>query len=511
VIRFRIPTLILLLCLAGILRLAYFDFGLPRWPHSAETEALTRGESGILIAAMGINPTREAGDVSGRIVDPACSSSHTRAGRLVGAILGCASVFLAWVVAGKLYGQLAALVAAALLATHPLASFWSRFALRETAVGLLCLLGFLLVVKSSQKKARLSFFVAGFVLVAGSLEGILALLLWTALLYTMKSSPPDLARISLFILLLGLAAFVFDGPILLAISLCILAISGLFLHFSGHKSRRPSGSLCVMNSRWAMLGGVAAIFASCYLGGELGASRESLDALHAAAAPRLFDFGALPILIAASVGLGWAVVRAKGEDLPWLAYGTLALGVGFFDCVHASSCGVASVPILCVFAAAGVEGLLRMLKSSFGPLASLRQLAPTLILIILVLSLLNSISSVEKLSKKATFDAALEWLQLNAPQGARIAVERGSLILSSPRFDTMLVESASDYSPQFYAEHETRFIVISESNVIGAHRDISKAQARGVGYAKLFSRATGVATFVTSASSIGPMIIVITI
>jgi len=472
---------------------------------------LTRGESGILLTALGINPTRESRNADGWIVDPERSSSCIRAGRLMGAILGCASVFLAWVVAGRLYGQLAALVAAALLAAHPLASFWSRFALRETAMGLLFLLGLLLVIMSSQKKARLSFFLAAFLLVAGSLEGVLAVLLWTALLFTMKSSPPDLARISLFVLLLGLAVFVFDGPILLAISLCVVAISGLFLRFSGHKTRRASESPNVTNSHWAMHGAVAAIFTCCFLGAKLGAGWEGLDALYTAAAPRLFDFGTMPMLIAASVGLGCAVVRAEGKDAPWLGYGILALVVGSCARSHSSSCGVASVPILCVFAAAGMVGFLRMLRSSFKPLAKFRGLAPALILIILALSVAKSIGSVERLSRKVTFDAALEWLQLNAPQGARIAVERGSLILSSRQFDTMQVEGASDYSPQLYAERGVRFVVVSESNVLGAQKDVSHARARGVGYAKLLSRAKGVATFETSASSIGPMIIVIAI
>ncbi len=426
-------------------------------------------------------------------------------------LLGCASVFLAWVVSKKLYGQLAALLAAALLAVHPLASFWSRFALRETATGFLWLLGLLLVITSSEKKARLSFFFAGFLLVACSIQGLFAALFWTGLLYTMRSSPPDFARISLLLLLLGFALFVFDGPILLAISLCIVAISGLFLHFSGRKTRRPLLSPNVTNSRWAMHGAVAAIFTCCFLGGKLVAGWEGLDALYTAAAPRLFDFGAMPMLIAASVGLGCAVVRAKRKDVPWLGYGILALVVGFYAQNEASSCGVASIPILCVFAAAGVQGSLGMLRSSFKLLAEFRRLATTLILAILALSIAGSIGSVERLSRKPTFDAALEWLQVHAPQGAKIAVERGSLTLPSRQSDTIKIRSAGEGSRQFYVDRGVRFIVVSESNVLSAQRDVLSGPVRGVGYAKLLSSATGSATFGTSDSSMGPMIIVIVI
>ena len=510
-IRFRIPILIVLLCLAGILRVAYLDFGLPRWPDSAETEMQTGGSIGILLAALGASPRHEAEQAGDWIVEPGHSSGNIKYGRLLGAILGCASVFLVWVIAGKLYGQSAALVAAALLAVHPQASFSSRFALRETAVGLLWLLGFLLVIRSSQKRARLGFFLAGFLLVAGSLAGALAVLLWTALLFTMNSSPPDFARISLFILVLGFALFVFDGPILLAISLCIVAISGLFLHFSGRKTRRPLQSPNVTNSHWATYGATAAILSCFFLGAKLGPGSGGFDALYTAAAPRLFDFGTMPMLIAASVGLGWAVVRAQGKDVPWLGYGILALLVGFCARNHTSLWGVASIPVLCVFAAAGVEGFSRILRSSFKPLAKSRRLASTLILVILALSIAKSVGSVEKLSRKPTLEAAVEWLQRNAPQGARIAVESGSLILPSGQFDMMQINSASDNSPQFYRDQGVRFIVVSGFNVLGAQKDVSLGPVGAVGYAKLLSSAKGSATFGTSAALIGPMIIVIAI
>ncbi len=475
---------------------------------------LSGGPGGILLAALGIDSTHEtefAARRNSRILDAERSSSRIRAGRLVGAILACASVLLAWVIAKKLYGQLAALLATALLAVHPLASFWSRFALRETAIGLLGLLGLLLVITSSEKKARLSFFFAGFLLVAGSFAGVLAVLLWTALLYTMKPSSPDLTRICLFLLLLGLAVSAFDGPILLAILLCIVAVSGLFLHFSGRKTRPSLQSPSVTNPRWAMYGAVGALFAYHFFGAKQWAGLEGFDALYTAAAPRPFAFGAMPMLIAASVGLGCAVVRAKRKDVPWLGYGILALVVGFCAQNEASSCGVASIPVLCVFAAAGVQGSLRMLRSSFRLLAKFRRLATTLILAILALSMAGSIGSVERLSRKPTFDAAVEWLQLHAPQGARIAVERGSLTLPSRQFDTIKIRSAGEGSRQFYVDRGVRFIVVSESNVLSAQRDVLSGPVRGVGYAKLLSSATGSATFGTSDSSMGPMIIVIVI
>jgi len=467
------------------------------------------GSRGILLAALGASPRHEAEQAGDRIVDPGHSSSSIKYGRLLGVLLGCASVFLVWVIAKELFSQWAALVAASLLAVHPLASFWSRFALRETAIGFLWLLGCLLVIRSSQEKARLSFFAAGFFLAACSIEGLFAVSLWAALSYVMRSSPPDFARISLSILVLGLGVFAFDGPILLAISLCIVAISGLFLHFSGRKTRRPSGSPCVTNSHWATYGATAAIFSCFFLGAKPGPGSGGFDALYAAAAPRLFDFGTMPMLIAASVGLGWAVVRAQGKDAPWLGYGILAVVVGFLAESRASSFGTASIPMLCIFAAAGVDGFSRILKSSLAPLEALRHVAAALILVILALSAAQSIGSVGKLSRKATLDAAVEWLQINAPKGARIAVEEGSLRLPSDQFDTMWIRNAGNESAQFYASQGVHFVVVSELSVLGAQSDLCLGPARGLSYAELLSAATGYASFGTSSSLVGLLLIVI--
>ncbi len=470
------------------------------------------GLSGNFLAILGEGPELEAGQADDWVSAPEHWLTGIRAGRLLGAILGCASLFLVWVIAGRLYGQLTALFAAALLAAHPLASFWSRFSLRETTAGLLWMLGLLLVVRSSEKRARLSFFLAGFVLVLGSIQGIGAALLWCAVLLAMKSSPLDLARISLFLILLGLAVFALDGPILLAISFCIVAISGLFLHYSGRKIRRPSGAPIIANSHWAMRGAILGVFAIClFLGARPEAGSDGFDALYTAASPRLFDFGSIPIMIVASIGLGWALIRAERRDAPWLGYAVLALIAGLFARDHASFSGVASAPILCVFAAAGVMVAARILRSAFKPLARFKRLAPTLFLIVLSLSLAGSIGSLERLSRKPTYGDAVEWLQINAPLGARIVIENGILALPGGRFDVMQVESAGDLPPEFYAEQGVRFVVISPSAVVGTTSDASRVPARAGDYAELILSGRGAATFATSASSIGPTIIVIII
>lgn len=466
----------------------------------------------ILLAALGASPRCEAEQAGDQIVDPGHLSASIRCARLLGVIMGCASVLLVWVITRALYGQWAAVAAASLLVVHPVASFWSRFALRETAIGFLWLLGCLLVMRSSQKQARLSFFAAGFLLVAGSIEGLIAALLWIAISYIMRAAPPDFASISLLILVLGLGVFASDGPILLAISLCIVGISGLFVHLSGRETRSPSGSPCATNSRWATYGATVAILPCLFLGAKLGpgsGGSGGFDALYAAAAPRLFDFATMPMLIAASVGLGWAVVRTRAKDAMWLGYGILAVVVGFLVGRGASSFGTAAVPVLCVFAAAGVDAFSRMLKSSLAPREALRYVAPALILVILALPAAQSIGSIGKLSRETTLDAALEWLQMNAPKGARIAVEEGCLWLPSDQFDTMWVKNAGNESAQFYASEGVHFVVVSESSTLGGQSSLSKGPARGMGYAELLSAAKGYASFATSSSLVGPLLIVI--
>ncbi|HUT02853.1 MAG TPA: glycosyltransferase family 39 protein [bacterium] len=456
-IRLHILTLLVVLCLAIALRVPHSRFGLPRWPRSAELSFATGFPGSAWSAALGLGATDEPNLAHGWVADIVQRSSIDDA-RLAGAALGCISVLLVWVLARRLFGPFVALMAAAIAAVHPLASFWSRFALRETTAGVLFLAALILVTRSPEKKSRLAFLLAGFMLVFGAPAAVFGVLAGAA------------------VLVIGARA-----------------------------SRSPIGA----NAQWACIGAVGALFAHYLLGAKGGLPAGGFDALYTSAAPYAFDFGSMPILIAGSVGLGWAVVRARFRDVPWLSFVAAALVAGLLASGRDSVPGVASAPLVCILAAAGISGFFYMLKGSFRQPARLGWLAPVLALAVFMLPAIESISSLQNLSKKPTLDAAVDWLHAHAPRGAKIAVETQALALEPERYQTIAVESAGDNSPQVYRERGVHFLVIAESSVFAADREVMDRPKRLAGYAELLSHARSYGAFVTSDTSIGPMIIVI--
>ncbi len=456
-IRLHILTLLVILCLAPALRVPHSGFGLPRWPRSVELGLATGFPGSVWSAALGLGAIDEPKLAHGWVADIVQRSSIAES-RLASAALGCLSVLLVWVLTRRLFGQFAALMAAAIAAVHPLASFWSRFALRETTAGVLFLAALILVTRSPERKSGLAFLLAGFMLVFGAPAAVFGVLAGAA------------------VLVIGMRGW--RSPIM-------------------------------ANSQWACIGAVGALLAHYLLGARGGLPTDGFNALYTSAAPHAFDFGSMPVLIAGSVGLGWAVVRASFRDVPWLSFAAAALMAGVLAPGGASVPGVASAPLVCILAAAGISGLFYILKDSFRQPARLGWVALVLALAVFILPTIKSIGSLQNLSKKPTLDAAVEWLQVHAPRGAKIAVESGALVLPPGRFQTIEVESAGDNSPLVYRERGIHFLVIAESSVFAAHREVMHRPDRPAGYAALLSHARSYGAFVTSDTSIGPMIIVL--
>ena len=455
--RLEIWTLLIVLCLAAVLRVPRSGFGLPRWPRSVELGLAAASRGLVWSAAFGLGATEGLELPQGWVAEIVQRSPIAEA-RLAGVVLGCISVLLAWVLARRLFGQFTALMAAAIAAVHPLASFWSRFALRETVAGVLFLVALILVTGSPEKRSRLAFLIAGFILVFAAPAAIFGVLAGAAVLVVGKLA-----------------------------------------------SRSP----IVANAQWASIGAVGALLARCWLGATGGLPAGGFDALYTSAAPHTLGLGSMPVLIAASVGLGWAVVRASWRDVPWLSFAAAVLVAGVLAPGGASIPGVASAPLVCILAAAGISGFFLMLKDSFRCSARLGWVGPVLALVVFMLPAIESITSLQNLSRKPTLDAALDWLDAHAALGAKIAVERGALALPPGRFQTIAVESAGDNSPLDYHKRGIRFLVIAESNVVAVRNEAVPRRTRSSGYAELLSQARSYGAFGSSETSIGPMIIVL--
>ncbi|MBN1593453.1 MAG: hypothetical protein JW941_09455 [Candidatus Coatesbacteria bacterium] len=501
-----------ILCGACVIRIACLEFGLPQWQYSAEANTILKLSNAAESVPREYDPiglSRLNQWIKDRTHWPYFFENQ----RILNAFLGCAAVLLVWAVADMFFGSASALLAAALLALHPIASFWPRFSLGESVMGLLWLTGLYLLRTPSSGKARQKFFWAGFLLAVGSFNGIFAVFVWCLVLYNPASTKSAASRSLVFLILPGLAILVAGNPILLGVSLSILAVGALLYHAGRWTGVDSEDAIRLIRSHWAIRGAVVALVINMLIfDRDQLQNLPSFDALYAAASPASLGLGAISVAIAASIGIGWAFAKAKWSDLAWLGYAVLAILAGLVAKDHPSSSGAASAPIICIFAAHGILNAADALRRAFQTAARSIPFRPVLVVLALSLPLASSVGYIERMSKTPTYERAAEWLRETVKPGAKVIIEDGALEISDCDFEVIHIRSLNDIPEEFYAEEGDRYIAMRVSSLTQQGSSISDNSARKKQMTTLIRAAKGgAATFAGSASLIGPTIIVIAI
>jgi hypothetical protein len=164
-------------CLLGILAAALFlrlwnlDFGLPDWYHPDEpgkARAVARIAGGdlhpgsfyhpsfMLYASAAVLRLSHASDT------PPDEQAAVRAGRLTVALLGTATVLLAFIAGRSAGGRLAGLAAALLLAVAPLHAVCSHYLKEDVPVGFWALATYLACLRLGRRGLRRDYLTAGF-------------------------------------------------------------------------------------------------------------------------------------------------------------------------------------------------------------------------------------------------------------------------------------------------------------------------------------------------------------
>lgn len=504
----RLIALVALFTLALALRCSYLSFGLPRWPTSLEASLL----SGYSALSEPAEADLDGGTASSdsEISESAsfCLRISPTPVRLLSVLLSAASVVLLWLFVKTLWTERAAYVAAVLLAVHPGAVFWARFAHKEALAGVLWLVGVLLLVKPSKVRPHTGFFLAGLLLVLGSGAAAGAAVVWAGVMFAADFWPFDMRRMSLFALLLGLLLFFCDVSMLVPISICIISISGLILGSIGGKARATADALST-NALWGLGGAVVGTVVTAIV--RRGPSLEPVgfDALYTFISPKPLGLSVMPILLAASLGLGFAVVNARKRDLPWLSYIVLAIILSILAKDHSLAPGVASAPLVCAFAAVGIVGFVDLARVVFKRLVRFRHAFLLLVVCALILPFVESSRLVAQLSKTPTLEAAADWIEAQLPADATIVIERGVLELPSGELEVLYVDSVGAELPDAFVKQGVACVVLSEPKLGWTSEGGLNPEARAANYARLLSMAKSVSGFSTNERLVGPKILVI--
>lgn len=426
----------------AVLRLYGLDFGLPQFlfhPDEARKSAVVKGilETGDLNPNYFRHPSfllystaflaKLYEIVTGVVVDlPAVPLF----GRAVSALLGSLSVLLLYLLGRDLYGQRAALTAAALLAVAPLHVFCSRYMKEDVSLIFFVLVAAILCVRTFRsRKTGLALslaFVAG-VAISAKYTGILAL--WFVAL------PPAAALLALLLdrFLGGVAhgvAFRWTGVDVLRLALCRwasteerlrLVIAGLFglpLAALGFIIVTPY-SLVVPELFWADFQNEKI---HMEVGHNFAVSAWSRFWMYHYA--NSFFSALTPVTaLLCSVSCGWLVARRRWSDLFVLA--AILLFYLPPEWVRAKPEPqpdryiLPCLPFLALALGAFVDGIWRSFTSRW----SVRFLLPRGLAIIAVVAPLVVSLDLSLKIKEDTREAAQRWVMQNVPRGSRVLID----------------------------------------------------------------------------------------
>jgi hypothetical protein len=122
------------------------------------------------------------------------------------------------------------------------------------------------------------------------------------------------------------------------------------------------------------------------------------------------------------------------------------------------------MPIICLFAAAGIDALARLMTSIPGfRRPRVRALAMGVLVLPLLVPFARAVIDWERqFARRDTRQIATDWLKAGLPRGARIAVENsGPTHLAAAGFHVIDVELLIEHPVEWYAERKVEYLIVS--------------------------------------------------
>jgi 4-amino-4-deoxy-L-arabinose transferase-like glycosyltransferase len=216
---------------------------------------------------------------------------------------------------------------------------------------------------------------------------------------------------------------------------------------------------------------------------------------------------ALPGMLLIGGGMIMGLVRAiRGPGrVPWAV--ALVFPIPYFFVVADQRIIYARymlplVPMLCIFAAAAVISGVSLLRRYQFPRGVRTGLIAGLTLALLAPPALTAVGFNRMISRASTIDQAHEWIVANIPEGSRIVLEGGHLVLGAYRTERIpqLRLRAYDY----YVQHGTEYLVAS-SQCYGPYLQSPRHfKAQYTDYMALFAQTDELARFTPVGNQPGP-------
>lgn len=180
----------------------------------------------------------------------------------------------------------------------------------------------------------------------------------------------------------------------------------------------------------------------------------------------------LPMAAAGLVTVGFALTRRAGR-VRWIPCGAFVLAYAAMAVQYPPASArplLPLTPIVCLLAAAGIDGLSRAIAAVPAWRRPLPRLLLPVGLAVLLLAVLGSRMAREQreFERRDTRQVTAEWLRASVPQGARVAVEQtGPAHLATAGFVVTEVAALADHPVDWYAQQRIQYLVVSSDAARG--------------------------------------------
>lgn len=168
----------------------------------------------------------------------------------------------------------------------------------------------------------------------------------------------------------------------------------------------------------------------------------------------------------AAVGIVFVLIRrvVRGRWLPVLAFGGAYFYVLATHPLVFARYALPMTPIVCLLAAAGIEGLTRVVTATAGPRrAALRPIVLTLLLLPILVPFGSGAARWHRqFVRRDTRQITADWLKASVPRGTRVAVENsGPAYLGRAGFDVIAVELLIQHPVDWYVQQRIDYLIVS--------------------------------------------------
>ncbi len=355
------------------------------------------------------------------------------AGRTVTAIVGAATVWLAYRLGREVGTERVGLFAAALLALFPLHVRESHFMTPDVPLTALTTLAVYLAVRGEHLQPWWAGLAAGLAAAARYSGGLVLAAVLMGLLIRRDPLPHRLRACGIAIAA-AMLAFLITTPY------AVLDLPTFLNTFAAHASTLSRG-------------------------------RQETSGIWLAYALEFADAGRLwlPFAVAGLLMVLYGFTRRAGR-VRWTPVLTFIVLFGAMLITHGPASGRDALPLtpmLCLLAAVGLDGLCRAIGSVPALRApALRNAVPfAVVLVLAVPFVLGVVTWQRQFVRRDTRQVATDWLKASLPRGTRIAVESGGPThLQQAGFDERDVDRLVDHPYEWYEQQRIEYVVVSSES-----------------------------------------------